>query len=144
MSSLAAKDHLKVCGYGLSNFEKAVNSYNNRTVLWDESQIGLNHIKIYSLQLPDIFFTEKGKKKIIVTLTFNPETRLTRGDSYLGNRMEFHLFHTINPQILIEKYGVISDELEQAGVPEDLAKEAFRLASHKLPLKTKFIKLYNI
>ena len=33
---------------------------------------------------------------------------------------------------------------EMAGVPEDLAKEAFRLASHKLPLKTKFIKLYNI
>ncbi|MBT9173341.1 MAG: 50S ribosomal protein L16 [Syntrophomonadaceae bacterium] len=28
---------------------------------------------------------------------------------------------------------------EIAGVPEDLAKEAMRLASHKLPIKTKFI-----
>jgi large subunit ribosomal protein L16 len=29
---------------------------------------------------------------------------------------------------------------ELAGVPEDLAKEAIRLASHKLPLKTKFVR----
>ncbi len=29
---------------------------------------------------------------------------------------------------------------EMDGVPEESAKEAFRLASHKLPLKTKFVK----
>lgn len=29
---------------------------------------------------------------------------------------------------------------ELAGVPEDLAKEAFRLAAHKLPIKCRFIK----
>ena len=29
---------------------------------------------------------------------------------------------------------------EVAGVPEDVAREALRLASHKLPLKTKFLK----
>jgi len=28
---------------------------------------------------------------------------------------------------------------ELAGVPESLAKEAMRLASHKLPVKTKFV-----
>ena len=28
---------------------------------------------------------------------------------------------------------------ELAGVPEDLAKEALRLAAHKLPIKTKFV-----
>lgn len=114
--------HLDVCGYGLSNFDKAINSYNNRVVLWDENDLGLNKIRVYSLQLPDIFFNEQGKKKIIVTLTFNPETRLTRGDSYLGNRMEVHLFHSVNPEVLIEKYGAISEETEQSGVPEDLKK----------------------
>ena len=71
----------------------------------------------------DLFFTESGKKRIIVTLTFTPETRLTRGDSYLGNTMEFHLFHSINPDVLIEKYGVISESIEQSGgVPDDLKK----------------------
>jgi subtilisin family serine protease len=119
----AETKHLSTCGFGLSDFDRAVNSYNNRAVLWDENKISLNQIKVYSLQLPDIFFTEKGKKRIIVTLTFNPETRLSRGDSYLGNRMEFHLFHSINPETLIEKYGVISENTEQAGgVPDDLKK----------------------
>lgn len=28
---------------------------------------------------------------------------------------------------------------EMAGVPEDIAREALRLASHKLPIKTKFV-----
>lgn len=118
----AETKHLSVSGFGLSNLDKAMNSFNNRTVLWDEGEIGLNQIKVYSLQLPDIFFSEKGRKKITVVLTFNPETRLTRGDSYLGNRMEFHLFHSVNPDILIEKYGVISESTEQVGVPEDLKK----------------------
>jgi hypothetical protein len=119
----AETKHLSVSGFGLSNFDRAVNSYSNRAVLWDENKIGLNKIKVYTLQLPDIFFTESGKKRIIVTLTFTPETRLTRGDSYLGNRMEFHLFHSINPDVLIEKYGVISESTEQSGgVPDDLKK----------------------
>jgi hypothetical protein len=116
----AETKHLSVCGFGLSDFEKAVNSYSNRVVLWDEGQIGLNQIRIYSLQLPEIFFSEKGKKKIIVILTFNPETRPTRGDSYLGNRMEFHLFHSIEPDVIIKKYGVVSENTGELGVPEDL------------------------
>ncbi len=118
----AEKIHLSVSGYGLSSFEKAIHSFNNRTVLWDEGQIGLNQIKIYSLQLPEIFFSENGKKKITVVLTFNPETRSTRGDSYLGNRLEFHLFHSLNPEVLIKKYGLISETTETLGVPEDIKK----------------------
>lgn len=118
----AGQCHLSVCGYGLSNYEKSLYSYDKRAVLWDEGQIALNQIKVYSLQLPELFFTETGKKKISVTLTFTPETRGTRGDSYLGNRMEFHLFHSINPQSLIEKYGVIANDAEQVSVPADLKK----------------------
>ena len=29
---------------------------------------------------------------------------------------------------------------EMSGVPEEVAREAFRLASHKLPVKCKFVK----
>lgn len=117
----AEKMHLSVCGFGLSDFERAVYSYDNRVVLWDEGQIQLDQMKIYSLPFPEVFFSEEGKKKITVTLTFNPETRLTRGDSYLGNRMEFHLFHSIEPGVLIEKYGAISEDSEK-DVPDDLKR----------------------
>jgi len=114
--------HLSVSGFGLCILDKAINSFSNRTVLWDEGRIALNQIKVYSLQLPDIFFSVSGKKKITVVLTFNPETRLTRGDSYLGNRMEFHLFHSVSPEILIEKYGLIAENTEQVSVPKDIKK----------------------
>lgn len=40
--------------------------------------------------------------------------------------------------VAVVKPGRIMFEL--AGVPEDLAKEAIRLASNKLPIKTKFVK----
>ncbi|MBU0597508.1 50S ribosomal protein L16 [Patescibacteria group bacterium] len=40
--------------------------------------------------------------------------------------------------VAIVKPGTIMFEID--GVEEDIAKEAFRLASHKLPIKTKFIK----
>ncbi len=118
----AEQAHLSVSGYGLSQFDRAIHSFDNRAVLWDEGEIAMNQLKVYSLQLPELFFTEAGKKKIIVILTFSPETRSTRGDSYLGNRMEFHLFHSVNPQVLVEKYGVIKNNADQIDVPEELKK----------------------
>ena len=36
--------------------------------------------------------------------------------------MEFHVFHSVNPEVLIEKYGVISESTEESGVPEDIKK----------------------
>ncbi len=118
----AEQARLSIAGYGLSQLDRAIHSFDNRAVLWDEGQITMNQLKVYSLQLPTLFFTEAGKKKIIVTLTFTPETRATRGDSYLGNRMEFHLFHSVNPQVLIEKYGVIENNTDQIAVPDDLKR----------------------
>ena len=40
--------------------------------------------------------------------------------------------------VAVVKPGRILYEME--GVPEELAREAFRLASHKLPISTKFVK----
>jgi large subunit ribosomal protein L16 len=40
--------------------------------------------------------------------------------------------------VAVVKPGRVMFEL--AGVPEDIAKEAMRLASHKLPIRTKFVK----
>lgn len=40
--------------------------------------------------------------------------------------------------VAVVKPGRVMFEIE--GVPEDLAREAIRLASHKLPIKTRFVK----
>ncbi len=55
-----------------------------------------------------------------------PETRMGKGKGDVAEWVD------------VIKPGRILFELE--GVPEELAKEAFRLASHKLPFKTRFVK----
>ena len=44
----------------------------------------------------------------------------------------------VDKWVAVVKEGKIMFEI--AGVPEEVAREALRLASHKLPIKTKFIK----
>lgn len=44
--------------------------------------------------------------------------------------------------VAVVKPGRVMFEIE--GVPQDLAKEAIRLASHKLPIKTKFVLRHEI
>lgn len=113
----ALKKHLHSCGYGLSSFEKAVSSYENRVVLWDENSIKLDDVIAYSFKLPNDLFDTAGKKRIAVTLTYTPETRSSRGDSYLGNVMEFNVFHTIDTQDVVNHYAALTNRDE---IPESL------------------------
>lgn len=102
-----------IIGYGIANYEKSVSSYNNRVLLYDESSIEIDNFKIYSINLPEIFFSEKGNKKIIITLTFNPKIRRSRLD-YISNQIKCYLYHTISIDELHKKYRDIknNDELE--------------------------------
>ena len=45
-----------------------------------------------------------------------------------------------NPEFFVAKVKNGTVMFEMKGVPEDIAREAMRLASHKLPVKTRFIK----
>ena len=45
-----------------------------------------------------------------------------------------------NPEFFVAKVKNVTVMFEMKGVPEDVAREAMRLASHKLPVKTRFIK----
>jgi subtilisin family serine protease len=116
----------KVLGYGLPNYEKAISSFDNRVVLLDEGVIGLNKVQVYSFNIPSLFFETKGNKKISVVLTFSPVTRMTRGDSYLGNRMEFKLYHSIDPSFVSERFAKY-DFTEDEAVIKELEKYEIEL-----------------
>ena len=45
-----------------------------------------------------------------------------------------------NPEFFVAKVKNGTVMFEMKGVPEDVAREAMRLASHKLPVRTRFIK----
>jgi hypothetical protein len=123
----AKKTLLDIYGYGLPDIEKAIASFDNRVLLFNEGELKLDELKVYKIPLPEIFFSEKGLKRITITLTFTPETRSTRGDSYLGNRMEFHLFHTIDPNDLLTKYADLLDNTENSTLKAELDKCEIKL-----------------
>lgn len=45
-----------------------------------------------------------------------------------------------NPEFFVAKVKTGTVLFEMKGVPEEVAREAMRLASHKLPVKTRFVK----
>jgi hypothetical protein len=106
---------LRTIGFGVPNFFRAVYSSDNRVILINEGEIGLNKIKVFAVNIPEIFFETKGYKKITVVLTYNPPTKSTRGDSYIGNRLNFKLYHTIDPNELIRKFAEmdLDEEIEE-------------------------------
>lgn len=115
---------LQMTGYGLPDYEKALYSYDNRIVLFDEGQIGLNKIKVFSVNIPKLFFETNGYKRLSVVLTFDPVVRATRGDSYLGNRMEFKLFHSVATDEIAKTYG--ESIMDSGSVEDDTTPDALK------------------
>lgn len=96
----------KIYGYGQPNFERAAFSTENQVVLLVDNEIlSLNNYRIYEIPaLPSEFLKTKGTKTLSVTLAFDPPTRHTRGDSYLGITMEFRLFRNVEKEKLMQAF----------------------------------------
>lgn len=75
----------------------------------DNISIKVGSFHIYEIpQLPPEFFEVKGTRILSITLAFDPPTRPTRGDSYLGVTMEFDLFKGIDREIVKKAYEAAS------------------------------------
>jgi hypothetical protein len=107
-----------VYGYGLADVDRAKYSDYNRVLLIDESTIKLNSAKFYEIPLPNEFYSPSDDREISVTLCFDPETRRTRGDSYLGCKMKFYLYRNSNLRELQTKYKII-DEIDDENTTDD-------------------------
>lgn len=84
---------LRVYGYGRPSVERAASSDDNDVLLVAESTIAPDAYQLFEIPfLPEDFMGRRGDRAISVTLAFDPPTRQTRGDSYLGLSMQFHLF----------------------------------------------------
>lgn len=109
-------------GYGYPNQTLAVDSFDNHVVLLadmkDSNAILPDKTHIFEVPIPPEFINAKGKKRIIVTLAYNPNVRKTRLD-YMGCSMGFEL---IRGQSLEEIYDVCSS---QAGKDKEDKAERF-------------------
>jgi hypothetical protein len=95
-----------IYGYGQPNFERAAYSTENQVLLLEDHQsLPVGKYCIYEVPaLPREFVETKGTKTLSVTLAFDPPTRHTRGDSYLGITMEFHLFKNVPKEKLTQAF----------------------------------------
>lgn len=90
LRNIDKKAALKLCGYGIPSFEKAVMSSENRVVLYTENKLEMDQFHIYEIPIPREIYDVVGKRKISVSLAFDPPVRHSRLD-YLGTTMSFRL-----------------------------------------------------
>jgi Subtilase family len=89
---------LSVYGYGQPNLGRAMYSMENDVVLvCDRVLMEIGDFHIYEIPaLPSEFLSMSGERTLSISLAFDPPTRHTRGDSYLGVTMEFSLFKGVD------------------------------------------------
>jgi hypothetical protein len=84
---------LRVFGYGRPSLERAADSAENDVLIVAEQTIEPDAYQLFEIPfLPADFLALTGERWISVSMAFDPPTRQTRGDSYLGLSMRFHLF----------------------------------------------------
>jgi len=100
------KNQLAIYGYGQPELQRAMYSAENYVVLSEDNiSIKVGSFHIYEIpQLPSDFLKKQGTRILSITLAFDPPTRPTRGDSYLGVTMEFDLFKSIDREIVRNAY----------------------------------------
>ena len=110
-------DVLRIYGYGIPDYERARFSAENEVLLLSEGEIELDSFQVFELPaLPAAFLQTDGDREIAVTLAFDPPSRQTRADSYLGVRMYAHLFRNISASDLVNRIrDMTPDELAEVG-----------------------------
>ena len=84
---------LRMYGYGRPDLERAAFSSQDRVLLLSESEMPVNGFHLFEVPpLPAGFLNSQADRRLTVTLAFDPPTRHTRGDSYLGVTMGYDLF----------------------------------------------------
>jgi hypothetical protein len=97
------EDILRIYGYGQPDFARARWSAENNVLLVADTTMPLDTLRLFWVpSLPQEFFTTRGNGYISVTLAFDPPSRHTRLDSYLGVNMEFALYRNVEPDDLAQ------------------------------------------
>jgi subtilisin family serine protease len=104
LSPLGDGAALTCCGYGVPDIARALDSEEQRVVLIaDHQELATDQFTLYRIPLPKEFQTTKGKRRIRVSLAFDPPVRHTRLE-YLGLRVNYHLIRGMSPEAIFEHF----------------------------------------
>lgn len=129
---------MRVYEYGRPDLERAMRAAANDAMMLQDSTIALDTFQILELpELPEDFVSRAGKRRIAITLAFDPPTRASRADSYLGVSMEFALWRNVGLDTLRETYRKWDrdeiDELDDDAAPPKLGE----IKKHQIELLPK-------
>lgn len=102
---------LKVCGYGFPSESEALKSRDRRVTMVYQGSMSIDHFNVFAVPIPDVFRYARGKRKIIVTLAYDPPVRRRRLD-YLGVEMDIILIRG-------KKLEEVFDAFRSVGPSED-------------------------
>ena len=107
-----SRERLRIYGYGQPDLFRAKYSAENYVVLLeDDVQIPVGSFQIFEIPpLPEEYLRTEGNRILSISLAFDPPTRPTRGDSYLGVTMEFNLFKNLDKESIIGAFVKASKE----------------------------------
>ena len=90
----------RVCGYGVPDLELATHSGNRRVTLIAAGELKIDSFYLYHVPITEEFLSAPGKKRVIVSVAFDPPVRRRRA-KYLGVRMQTALFRGLEVQEII-------------------------------------------
>jgi hypothetical protein len=96
-------------GYGESTLGTTLEVTSHRAVLVAEESIVMDGVHIYEVPIPSSFYESGGRRRIDVSLAFDPPTRSQRLD-YLGNKIEFYLVRNIELDELLDVFTRLVDQ----------------------------------
>jgi len=88
--ALSAMERRHLCGFGKPDPDRTLQSLDNWVVLMADEVIPLDYIHIYEIPVPELFRDVSGRRRITVTLAYDPPVRHQRA-LYFGNTITFHL-----------------------------------------------------
>jgi subtilisin family serine protease len=121
LAELDEDEILNVCGYGVSDVDRALSSDDDRVILFAEDTLALDRFAVYEVPIPDAFQTEPGERQIKVSLAFDPPVRHTRID-YAGVAMSFQLIRGSKAEEVFDHFRKWENEKDK-GKPFKLANK---------------------
>lgn len=103
---------IRLCGYGVPSLKKALDSSENRVVMYAEGELHADSIHVYEVPVPSQMHQTAGLREVTVTLAYDPPVRHTRLD-YKGLTLNYWLLRGMTLSEIYDRF--------RAGTPgEDL------------------------
>jgi hypothetical protein len=104
----------RVCGYGMIDEDHALHSGDRRVTLVAQSSLPVDSFNLFEVPAPEEFRRAPGKKRVVVSLAFDPPVRRRRA-KYLGIEMSYTLIRGRSIDEIVEAYRALTSD-EQAAI----------------------------